>query len=301
MLMEALYVCERELKHFIRMRVQIVSSIVTPIIWLVFFGYSMNLMSSGFGGISILNIVIGGERALFLSLLTSSLNLDPLQSIVVNSLLGISYLDFFYSGVVGVTVMFACIFSGLSIIWDKRFGFLNKLLVAPIPRLSILLGKTMYATIRGVIQGVIILGLSFLIGAKVRTGIIGVLLALFFIFLLSLGLGAFSMSLGIKLADQEALFGIINMITLPLFISSGAFMPVEAMPGWLQLIAYGNPLTYLVDALRLCLLGGPYSVLGYPYSLADIAPRLLKDLTAISVFTGTFLAIGTLLFRKTLK
>ncbi|MEM3466180.1 MAG: ABC transporter permease [Candidatus Jordarchaeales archaeon] len=301
MLKEACYVCERELKHFIRMRVQIISSIVTPIVWLVFFGYSMNMMSSGLGGINILNVFIGGERSVFLYFLTSALNATPLQSLVIQNYLGISYLDFFYSGVIGVTVMFACVFSGLSIIWDKRFGFFNKLLVAPIPRLSIMLGKTMYATVRGLIQGVIILGVSFLIGARIRTGVVGVALALVFMLLLSLGFGAFSMSLGIKLADQEALFGIINMITLPLFISSGAFMPVDTMPGWLQVIAYGNPLTYLVDALRLCLLGGPYSALGLPFSLIDVAPRLMRDLIALSVFTGTFLIIGTLLFRGSVK
>lgn len=301
MIKEAYYVCERELRHFVRMRVQIISSIVTPIVWLVFFGYSMNIMSSGLGGINTLSMLIGGERGFFLYFLISSLNLTPLQSLVIQNYLGISYLDFFYSGVVGVTVMFACVFSGLSIIWDKRFGFFNKLLVAPIPRLSILLGKTMYAMIRGVIQGAIILGLCFLIGARIRTGIVGVALALVFILLLGLGFGAFSMSLGLKLADQEALFGIINMITLPLFISSGAFMPVEVMPSWLQVIAYGNPLTYLVDALRLCLLGGPYSTLGFPFSLIDVAPRLIKDLVALSVFTGTFLITGTVLFRGSVK
>ncbi len=298
---EAWYVCERELRHFIRMRVQIISSIITPIVWLVFFGYSMNMMSSGLGGINTLSLIIGGERSLFLYMLVSSLNLSPLQSLIAQNYLGVSYLDFFYSGVIGVTVMFACIFSGLSIIWDKRFGFFNKLLVAPIPRLSIMLGKTMYATIRGMIQGAIILGLSFLVGARIRTGIIGVALALFFMLLLSLGFGSFSMSLGVKLADQEALFGIINMITLPLFISSGAFMPVETMPGWLQVIAYGNPLTYLVDALRLCLLGGPFSAFGVPFSLIGITPGIIKDLLALSIFTGSFLMIGTLLFRGTVK
>ena len=118
--------------------------------------------------------------------------------------------------------------------------------------------------------------------------------------LFSLGFGALSTSLGLKLADQEALFGIINMITLPLFLASGAFMPIEFMPSWLQVFAYGNPLTYAVDALRTSLLGGPYSAFGPPFSLINIAPKLMKDLAVLSAFTLFFLSFGTLIFRKSL-
>ena len=297
MLKEAWYICERELKHFTRMRVQIISSIATPVIWLVFFGYSMSMMPLGFGG---LGAIIGGERNAMVQLFIASLNLPQPLGLILSNQLEISYLDFFYSGVIAVTVMFASIFNGLSVIWDKRFGFLNKLLVAPIPRLSIMLGKTLFAMIRATLQGVIILSLSFLIGAKVYTGVLGVALAILFMMLFSLGFGALSTSLGLKLADQEALFGIINMITLPLFLASGAFMPIEFMPSWLQVFAYGNPLTYAVDALRTSLLGGPYSAFGPPFSLINIAPKLMKDLAVLSAFTLFFLSFGTLIFRKSL-
>ncbi|MHA1607459.1 MAG: ABC transporter permease [Candidatus Freyarchaeota archaeon] len=297
MLKEAWYICERELKHFTRMRVQIISSIATPVIWLVFFGYSMSMMPLGFGG---LGAIIGGERNVMVQLFIASLNLPQPLGLILSNRLEISYLDFFYSGVIAVTVMFASIFNGLSVIWDKRFGFLNKLLVAPIPRLSIMLGKTLFAMIRATLQGVIILSLSFLIGAKVYTGALGVALAILFMMLFSLGFGALSTSLGLKLADQEALFGIINMITLPLFLASGAFMPIEFMPSWLQVFAYGNPLTYAVDALRTSLLGGPYSAFGPPFSLINIAPKLMKDLAVLSAFTLFFLSFGTLIFRKSL-
>jgi len=297
LLKEAWYICERELKHFTRMRVQIISSIATPVIWLVFFGYSMSMMPLGFGG---LGAIIGGERNVMVQLFIASLNLPQPLGLILSNRLEISYLDFFYSGVIAVTVMFASIFNGLSVIWDKRFGFLNKLLVAPIPRLSIMLGKTLFAMIRATLQGVIILSLSFLIGAKVYTGALGVALAILFMMLFSLGFGALSTSLGLKLADQEALFGIINMITLPLFLASGAFMPIEFMPSWLQVFAYGNPLTYAVDALRTSLLGGPYSAFGPPFSLINIAPKLMKDLAVLSAFTLFFLSFGTLIFRKSL-
>jgi len=297
LLKEAWYICERELKHFTRMRVQIISSIATPVIWLVFFGYSMSMMPLGFGG---LGAIIGGERNAMVQLFIASLNLPQPLGLILSNRLEISYLDFFYSGVIAVTVMFASIFNGLSVIWDKRFGFLNKLLVAPIPRLSIMLGKTLFAMIRATLQGVIILSLSFLIGAKVYTGVLGVALAILFMMLFSLGFGALSTSLGLKLADQEALFGIINMITLPLFLASGAFMPIEFMPSWLQVFAYGNPLTYAVDALRTSLLGGPYSAFGPPFSLINIAPKLMKDLAVLSAFTLFFLSFGTLIFRKSL-
>ncbi|MEX2704118.1 MAG: ABC transporter permease [Candidatus Freyrarchaeum guaymaensis] len=297
MLAEAWYIAVREIKHFYRRRIQIVTSLATPIIWLALFGYAL---SGGLPGFSLSNIGIQGIPTQ-LTFIILALGLDPVIKYVLLNLTSISYISFLSSGIVAMTVMFTAMFAGVSIVWDKRFGYLNKLLISPIPRTSIMLGKMISATIRAMIQGIIIMVLAVLIGARIYTGPIGVMIAIPYMILFTLGFSGMSTAVGIKLADHEEFFGVINLILLPLFFASGALVPVELMPGWLQAVAYVNPLTYAVDAIRNAMLGGVFGPLGGGYALIGIGGSLLVDAAALSMFVVAMVSIGVTIFRKALK
>ncbi|MEM3587111.1 MAG: ABC transporter permease, partial [Candidatus Jordarchaeaceae archaeon] len=184
---------------------------------------------------------------------------------------------------------------------DRRFGFLNKLLVSPIPRTSIMLGKMISATIRAVIQGLIVIVLAILVGAKISTGPIGILIAIPYMVLFALGFSGMSTAVGIKMAEHEEFFGVINLILMPLFFASGALFPVALMPGWLQCLAYGNPLTYVVDAIRNSLLGGMLGLLQGDYAFIGIGGSLLVDAAVLGLFIVIMVSIGVTVFRRTLK
>ena len=182
--------------------------------------------------------------------------------------------------------------------WDKRLGFLNKLLVSPIPRTSIVLGKIISTLIRSLIQGVIMLGLSFLVGVKINTGFY-VLLAIPFLLLLITGFSGVSTAVGLRATGHE-FFELINLVLMPVFFVSGAIVPLEVMPEWLRVFAQFNPLTYAVDATRKLMLGGELGPLGCGFALVDVFPSLVFDAAVLSLFLVASLLIAVLIARKTL-
>lgn len=165
MLSEAWYVATRELRHFYRQRVQVITSLVQPVIWLALFGYSL---SGGLPGFNLSSLGLTGVQGVptTLTFIILSLNLEPITSYILLNLTSMSYVSFLAPGIVAMTSMFTAMFAGVSIVWDRRFGFLNKLLVSPIPRSSIMLGKMLSATIRAMIQGLIVVALALLLVQK---------------------------------------------------------------------------------------------------------------------------------------
>jgi ABC-2 type transport system permease protein len=308
MLRESWCVATREIKRFYRQKIQLITSLVTPLIWLALFGYAL---SGGLPGFNLSSLGIQGIPTM-LTFIVFSLNLDPLMSIIpvwviwiikyyLINLTTISYISFLSPGIVAMTAMFTAMFAGVSIVWDRRFGFLNKLLVSPIPRTSIMLGKMISATIRAVIQGLIVIALAILVGAKINTGPLGIIMAVPYIVLFSLGFSGMSTAVGIKMAEHEEFFGVINLILMPLFFASGALFPVALMPGWLQTVAYGNPLTYAVDAIRGCLIGGTFGTFQGGYAFTGIEGSLLADAAVLGVFIIIMVSIGVTVFRRSLK
>lgn len=291
---EAWYVTERELRHFVRRKVQVLTSFIQPAVWLGFFGYAISSGIPGlggaiFGGRGLLNII-----QFFVYFLPIG---EPLKSILLTSY-GIQYLDFLATGIIAATVMVTAFMSGISIIWDKRFGYITKLLVAPIPRSSIMLGKMMSSTIRSLIQALVVVVLAVLLGAKIYTGILGVAISIPFMIVFAAGLSGLSVALGIKLADHEVFFGVFQMILLPLFFASSAIVPLASMPNWLQFVAQGNPLTYAVDATRLALFGGLYMPINWNLFVLGVGGSLLLDFVVLMVIFVVMVVTGALLFRK---
>nr|MDO8081492.1 ABC transporter permease [Candidatus Freyarchaeota archaeon] len=308
MLRESWYVATREIRHFYRQRIQVITALVTPLIWLALFG---SALSGGLPGFNLSSLGIRGIPTT-LTFIVFSLNLDPLMSAVpvwwiwiikyyLLNLTTISYISFLSPGIVAMTAMFTAMFAGVSIVWDRRFGFLNKLLVSPIPRSSIMLGKMISATIRAMTQGLIVIALAILVGAKINTGLLGIIMAVPYMALFSLGFSGMSTAVGIKMAEHEEFFGVINLILMPLFFASGALFPVALMPGWLQVVAYGNPLTYAVDGIRGCLIGGTFGLLQGDYAFIGVGGSLLVDAAVLGLFIVIMVTIGVTVFRRSLK
>ena len=197
---------------------------------------------------------------------------------------GIDYVDFLAPGIIGMALLFESIMSGMSVLWDRQFGFLKEIMVAPVSRVSIVLGKTAGGMTTALIQGIIILLIAVGIGVKVK-GIFGVLLSLVFMVLIATSFVSLGLIFTSIMRDMQGFQLIMRLLTFPLFILSGAFFPLERLPIWLKSLSYINPLTYGVDGMRYCLIGMT------EFSLA-------LDLFVLVCFCTFMICLSTYLFRN---
>lgn len=243
----------REMIRYIRARSRVVTSLITPLLWLIIFGSGFS-SSLSFGG-------PGGST---------------------------NYINFLAPGILGMTVLFTAIFSGMSVMFDKEFGFLKEILVAPVSRTSIVLGKALGGTTQASIQALLILALSTLIGVKISgpLGLAGALaLILLTMFFTGMGFVGLGISIASRLENIEGFQVVANLLVLPIFFLSGAFFPVTSLPDWMKVLVDINPLAYSVDALR-------YAVTGlHTYSV-------MLDLTVVFGFFVLMTIVGSVLFRN---
>jgi len=168
----------------------------------------------------------------------------------------VDYLTFMTPGILAQSVMFIAIFYGLSIIWDRDQGILQKLLVMPVPRASFVTGKALGAGVRALSQALVVFALALLLGVHVHWSLIGIVGTLLTVLAGAGFFATLSMLIAILVKTRERFMGMGQVITMPLFFASNAIYPISMMPGWLQVLAKGNPLSYLVDLLRGYLLYG---------------------------------------------
>jgi len=197
---------------------------------------------------------------------------------------GMSYIDFLTPGVLAQSILFISIFYGLATIWERDLGIVQKLLTTPVPRIGLVSGKALSAGIRALSQAVIIYILALLIGVSVNLNPLAITAVLVVVLLGAAIFATLSLIIACLVRTQEKFMGIGQMITMPLFFASNAIYPISLMPGWLQAIAYGNPLTYMVDALRSMMVYGAPSefglgvdflvLIGFTVALVLIAARL---------------------------
>lgn len=191
---------------------------------------------------------------------------------------------FFAPGFIGMTILFAALFGGGALIWEREFGILKGELVAPISRFFAIFGKaTGFCTIT-LIQGIMILTFAALIGVR-YVSFIGVLASIGLMFLTGIGFVAFGIALASIIRSLEGFQMIMGFMTMPLVLLSGAFFPIANLPAWLKTIVYVNPLTYGVEALRWCLLG------------SSTIP-IWVSVPVITVFAVVLLGIAAKLFGK---
>jgi len=201
----------------------------------------------------------------------------------------LSYQEYIFFGIIGQTLLFTSMFMGISVIWDKEFGFMKEILVAPISRVSVFLGKMLGDSTDAVIQGVIVFALGLLIGVKLD--IIMFFQILPVMLLITFGIVSIGLIIAFLIESLES-FGVVqSFINMPLFFLSGALFPVSGptVPEWLTMASKLNPLTYGVDALRTIILGGAWQ---------PINP-LYINLAILGVFDIAMIALGTIVFSRT--
>lgn len=195
-----------------------------------------------------------------------------------------NYMQFLAPGVICMTVLFTAIFSGIELIWDRQFGFLKEILVAPVPRIAIMIGRTLGGATVAMIQGSIVIAICFIAGFRVTDW---TLLPLAFVFLLFIAVmfTALGTALASLLSDFQGFQLIMNFLVMPIFFLSGAIFPLTNVPRALQIMASLDPLSYGVDGFRTALVGGSHF-------------GLTLDLLVLSVLTAALLSVGAYLFSR---
>lgn len=248
----AIYVIvAREFKKFVRERSRLVSAIARPLVWLFLVGAGMSRL------------------------------VPPVD--------GVSYMQFIFPGILGMTILFSSMFSSISIIWDKEFGFMKEILVAPVSRISIVVGKALSGMIISTIQAVIVLALFPLLGLKL--GAADIIGAVVICALVSFSVSAFGIVIATFYESYESFSAIMNFIIMPMFFLSGAMYPVKLLPEALRFAAKLNPLTYGVDALKHVI---------SPLAHGPMSPdfSIVTDLAVIIVLSVIFVFAGAKAFER---
>ncbi|MCK9439249.1 MAG: ABC transporter permease [Patescibacteria group bacterium] len=195
-----------------------------------------------------------------------------------------SYLNFLAPGIISMSIIFTAIFSGIEVIWDRKFGFLKETLAAPVSRLTIMIGRTLGGATVATFQGILVLIISLFFGLKISNWqtIIPAILVMFLIALLFTSLGTLIASL---LEDMQGFQLIMNFLIMPLFFLSGALYPLDGLPSFLTFITKINPLSYGVDALRILLINSGH------FSLS-------LNILVLGSFTAGLLFLGAYFFKK---
>jgi ABC-2 type transport system permease protein len=179
-----------------------------------------------------------------------------------------NYLDYFYPGALIMIVLFTSIFAMMSLIEDRKEGFLLSVMVAPVPRSAIVLGKVLGGTTLSAIQGMIFL--IFAPFAGIHLDLLKFLLVTVVVFLVSFSLTALGFAIAWPMDSTQAFHGIINLFLIPLWLLSGALFPIARASGWIRVLMYMNPLTYGVEALRALLYPGMETPFPLPSSIATL-------------------------------
>jgi len=206
----------RDLIRFWRDRVRVVGALVQPLLFLVILGTGLSAALRGAGG--------GSFRA------------------------GLDYTTFIFPGIIGMAVLFSSIFSGMSIIWDRDFGFLKEVLVAPIDRSAVAIGKTLGGATQAFLQGMVLLVLAPFVGVKLTP--LAVLELIVLIFCLAFALSAVGVAIGARMRSMMGFQFVLNFLVQPAFFLSGALFPVTGLPAWMTALTRVDPLSYGVDPIR---------------------------------------------------
>ena len=201
----------RELLHFISDRTRIISSLMFPLMFLVVFGAGFSRIVGGLAG-------------------------------------GVDFIHFIYPGILAMTVLTSSLLSGTSVVVDREHGFLKEVLVAPLSRVGVILGKALGGSITSLLQGMIMLVIAPIIGLSITPLLVVKLLPTLLI--LSLALSGLGILMATRMHSQQGFQFLMQLIVFPLMFPAGVFFPVDGVPVWLQIVAKVNPLTYGVDAIR---------------------------------------------------
>ncbi len=236
-----LTIWHREIIRYIRDKIRIVSTLFQPLMFLFIFGVG-------------------------------------LRQTLAQGNFGVDFIQFMYPGIIAMSVMGVAFFSTISTVWDREFGFLKEILVAPVSRTSIAIGKTLGATTIAALQALILLILAPFIGISIHLAIIPELFL--FMLLLSFAISGMGLLIASLMKTTESFGLLMQVLIFPMFFLSGAFFPLTAVPTWMAILSKINPLTYGVDAFRQIILN------------AQIPPEIIKSIVLYPIhINALFLAV----------
>ena len=236
----------REVKRYLRSRPQIIASLAQPLLYLLVLGFGLGsvFQSAGQG----------------------------------------SYIQFIGPGVIGMGILFTSIFSGIGLLWDRQFGFLKETLVAPVPRLQIMAGRTLGGATIAMIQGTLVLVVCMIAGFRPQ-GVAAIPMALMFMALTAVVFAARGTAIGSSLKDMQGFQLIMNFMVMPIFFLSGALFPLSNLPTALTVATRLDPMAYGVDGLRASFIG-----------LSQIG--VATDVLVLAIVATLFLALGARAFAR---
>lgn len=196
----------------------------------------------------------------------------------------VSYIEFIGPGIVAMSLLFSSMFGGLNVLWDKQFGFLKEILVAPVSRIGIMAGITLGTVTTSMVRAGVFL-VALLASGLVKYDPLGVVLAVLFMFLISAAFVSLGIAFASRMTDPHGFQLVMNFIIMPVFFLSGALFPLQGLPGWMVLLTHLNPLTYGVDGMRFAL-GGPWI----------FSPAV--NIGALLLFWASATVSGALLFKN---
>lgn len=195
-----------------------------------------------------------------------------------------NYIQFLAPGIIAMSVLFTAMFTGIELLWDRQFGFLKETMVAPVPRLYIMLGRTLGGATVASIQGLIVFVLTLFVGFR-PTNIFMLPVAFLFVFMIGILFTSLGTAIASKIEDMQGFQLIMNFLIMPIFFLSGALFPLSGLPKVMEIITKIDPLSYGVDGIRGALVSANTFNLHF-------------DFVVLGVLTAILLAIGSFLFEK---
>jgi ABC-2 type transport system permease protein len=194
---------------------------------------------------------------------------------------GVDFTQFIFPGIIGMTVLMSSFMAGVSVVWDREFGFLREVLVAPISRASVAMGKTLGAATVALLQGTIILLFAPLIGVSLSLWTVLAVLPL--MFLLALSLGSLGVLLATRIRSMEAFQAVTQMLMFPMVFLSAAFFPLQGLPAWMNILVKVNPATYGIAPIRQVMLGEAAEV-SFSINLLGHTLSVWNNVTILAIF-----------------
>jgi len=260
----------REVTLFVRERTRIVAMIAQPLLYLLIMGNGITkgMTLNGAGG-------------------------------------AVDYRQFMYPGVIGMSALFTSMFSAMSIIWDREFGFLKEVLVAPVPRWAVSIGKTFGGASIAIVQATIMILMAPIIGISLSPAMIVEMWVL--AFLIGVALTSLGIAIAARMASMQGFQMIMNFLVMPLYFLSGAMFPLSSAPSWMKALMVVDPLTYCVDGLRNIIFSNTTVTTGalVGRTIVDVASRvglirwsLPFDLLVVTMVATALTAIGAYRFSN---
>ncbi|MGB2670773.1 MAG: ABC transporter permease [Candidatus Acidiferrum sp.] len=245
--MNAIYILWlREVKKYSRSRVQIIASLGQPLLYLLVLGFGLGPVFQKAGGGS--------------------------------------YLQFMAPGIIGMAILFTSVFSGIALLWDRQFGFLKETLVAPVPRINVMIGRTLGGATVAMLQGLLIVIVCLIAGFR-PVSWTGIPVGIGFMAMIAIVFAALGTSIGSSLQDMQGFQLIMNFLVLPIFFLSGALFPLNNLPKALAFVTALDPLSYGVDGLRAALIGTAHF-------------GALLDVVVLAIVAAGLLCLGAWRFSK---